>query len=128
MNKANTIVVSVAALAVTLLALPGAAKARAHRHHRPRLEAEGRKHRAKLVNLERLVALGQHITTPVAYSHDEHLDLEIVGRLPLSENLQDPLLGVLVLDRRSLRTFVPAEHVLHWVLQSGLKSSEALRD
>jgi hypothetical protein len=33
MNKANTIVVSVAALAVTLLAFPGAAKARAHRHH-----------------------------------------------------------------------------------------------
>jgi hypothetical protein len=65
------------------------------------------------MNGQRIVALGQHISTPIANSYHEQLDLEIVGRLPLSENLQYPLLGILVLDSRSLRPFEPADHVLH---------------
>src|SRR5439155_10306934 len=72
-----------------------------------------RQHRAELVNRQRIFAVQQHISTSVAYSYNEELDLEIVRRLPLSENLQYPLLGILVLHRRSLRTFEPADHVLH---------------
>src|SRR6266567_2793291 len=69
--------------------------------------------RAYLVNGRRIVAVHQHMPAPLAHAHHEQLDLEISGRLPLSENLQDPLLGILVLRRRSLRTFEPADHVLH---------------
>jgi hypothetical protein len=45
---------------------------------------------------QRLIAIHQHIPTPIAHPHHEQLDLEIGGRLPLSENLQYPLLGILV--------------------------------
>ena len=37
------------------------------------------------MNRQRIVAVQQHISTPVAYSYNKQLDLEIVGRLPLSE-------------------------------------------
>src|SRR6266566_3835847 len=63
---------------------------------------------------ERIGAVHQHMPTPLAHSHDEQLDLEIGGRFPLSENLQYPLLGILILHRRSLWTFEPADHVFHW--------------
>lgn len=46
--------------------------------------------------------------------HYERVDLEICGRLPFSEYLRYPLLGILVLHRRALRAFEPADHVLHW--------------
>ena len=46
--------------------------------------------------------------------HYERLDLEICGRLPFSEYLKYPLLGILVLHRRALRAFEPDDHVLHW--------------
>ena len=36
-----------------------------------------------------IIAIQHHIATPVTHSDDEQLDLEIVGRLPLSENLQN---------------------------------------
>jgi hypothetical protein len=56
-----------------------------------------------------VVAVHQHIPAPVTYAYDKQLDLEIAGRLPLREYLKDPLLRILVFDRRSLRTFGPAE-------------------
>src|SRR6266481_1727537 len=83
-------------------------------NHGSCLEFKSRQGRAELVNGQRIVAVHQHVPTPLAHSHNEQLDLEIGGRLPLSENLQYPLLRILVLRRRSLRTFEPADHVLHW--------------
>src|SRR2546422_8392267 len=50
-------------------------------------------------------------SAPVAHADNEHLDLEIVRRLPLTENLQNALLGVLVLHRRSLRSDVHASQL-----------------
>jgi hypothetical protein len=52
-----------------------------------RLEFKSWQHRAELVNRQRIVAVQQHISTPVAYSDNEQLDLEIFRRLPLSENV-----------------------------------------
>src|SRR6266568_3160259 len=83
-------------------------------NHGSCLEFKSRPGRAYLVNGRRIVAVHQHMPTPLAHSHDEHLDLEIGGRLPLSEYLQYPLLGILVFHRRTLRTFEPADHVFHW--------------
>src|SRR5205809_3603986 len=83
-------------------------------NHGSCLEYKSRPGRAYLVNGRRIVAVHQHMPTPLAHSHNEHLDLEIGGRLPLSENLQYSLLGILVFRRRSLRTFEPANHVFHW--------------
>src|SRR5229473_5595431 len=82
-------------------------------NHGARLEYKSRQHRAELVNRQWIVAIQHHISAPVTHSYYEQLDLEIGGRLPLSENFQYPLLGILVLRRRSLRTFEPADHVLH---------------
>src|SRR5437879_437582 len=79
-----------------------------------RLEYESRKHRTKLVNGHRIVALYQHMATPLADSYHEEFDREIGGRLPLTEYLKDSLLGILVLDGRTLGAFEPADHVLHW--------------
>src|SRR5260221_14336568 len=79
----------------------------------PCFEYKSRECRAELVNGQRIIAVRQHIPSPIAYPHHEQLDLEIVGRLPLSENLQYPLLSILVFHRRSLRTFEPADHILH---------------
>jgi hypothetical protein len=36
--------------------------------------------------------------TPLTHSYHEEFDLEIGGRLPLTEYLKDSLLGILVLD------------------------------
>src|SRR5687768_7686281 len=77
------------------------------RNDRSRLEYESRKHRTKLVNEQRIVTVYQHMATPLPDSDHEKLDLEIGGRLPLTENLEDPLLGVLVLDGRTLRPLEP---------------------
>ena len=79
-----------------------------------RLEYKSRKHRTELVNGHRIVALYQHTSTPLADSYHEEFDPEIGGRLLLTEYLKDSLLGILVLDRRTLRAFKPADHVLHW--------------
>src|SRR6185369_4957082 len=62
-----------------------------------RLEYESRKHRTKFVNRQRIVTVYQHVTTPLTDSHHEEFDLEIGGRLPLTEDLKDPLLDILVL-------------------------------
>ncbi len=70
-----------------------------------RLEYEGRKHRTKLVYGHRIVAFHQHMPTPLADSYHEEFNLEIGGGLPLAEYLEDSLLGVLVLDGRTLRAF-----------------------
>jgi hypothetical protein len=37
------------------------------------------------VNGYRIVAIHQHMPTPLAHAHNEQLDLEIGGRLPLKE-------------------------------------------
>jgi hypothetical protein len=65
------------------------------------------------MNGRRIVAVQQHVAAPVAHADNEQLDLKIAGRL-LRENLKDPLLRILVLYRRLLRTFRPGEHVFHW--------------
>jgi len=65
------------------------------------LEYKGREHRAKLVNRQRIVAFHQHMTTPLAHTYDEKLDLEIGWRLPLTKHLEDPLLGILILYGRT---------------------------
>src|SRR6478672_12321977 len=83
------------------------------RDDRSHLEHERGKHRAELVDGHRIVALHQHVPTPLADSYDEEFDLEIGGRLPLTEYLEDTLLGILVLDGRTLRAFEPADHVFH---------------
>src|SRR5271170_538173 len=82
-------------------------------NHGPRLEYEGRPGGAGLVNGRRIVSVHQHIPTPIAHSYHEQLDLEIGGRLPLGENLEDALLGILVLHGRTLGTFGPGDHVFH---------------
>src|SRR5258708_1746232 len=81
-----------------------------------RVKYECRERRAKLVNRQRIVALHQHMPTPLAHTHDEHLDLELGWRLPLTKNIQDSLLGIFVLHRGTLRAFEPANHVLHPLL------------
>src|SRR3954471_23672256 len=63
------------------------------------LEYESRKHRAELVNGRRIVAVQQHIPTPVPHPYDERLNFEVVGRLPLREDFQYALLRIFVLDR-----------------------------
>src|SRR5258708_20711992 len=78
------------------------------------LEYESGKHRTEFVNGHRVVTFHQHVPTPLADSDHEELDLEIGGRLPLTEYLKDSLLGILVFDGRTLRTLEPADHVLHW--------------
>src|SRR5437867_13038448 len=77
------------------------------------LEYGSRKHRTEFVNSHRIVTFHQHMPTPLADSYYEEFDLEIGGRLPLTEYLKDSLLGILVLHGRTLRTFEPADHVLH---------------
>src|SRR6266852_424436 len=80
-----------------------------------RLEFKCRERRAKLVNRQRIVAVHQHMPTPLAHTHYEQLDLEIGWRLPLTKHIKDSLLGILVLRRRTLRAFEPADHVLHLI-------------
>ena len=58
-------------------------------NHGSCLDFKSRKRRTELVNGQRVVAVQQHIAAPVTHAHDEHLDLEVVWRLPWSEDLQD---------------------------------------
>ncbi len=83
------------------------------RDYRVHLEYECRQHRAKLMNRHRIVAFHQHVPAPLADSYYEKFDLEIGGRLPLTEYLEDSLLGILVFSGRALRAFKPANHVFH---------------
>jgi hypothetical protein len=72
--------------------------------YRVHLEYEGREHRAKLVNGYWIVALHQHMPTPLAHADYEKLDLEIGWRLPLAKHLEDSLLGILILYLAGVRT------------------------
>ena len=63
------------------------------RNHGSGLEFKSRQHRAEFVNRQRIVTVQHHIPTPVARSDNEQLYFEIVGCLPLRENLQYPLSG-----------------------------------
>src|SRR5207302_132983 len=76
-------------------------------------EREGRQHRTELMHFERIVTFHQHIPAPITDANDERLDLEIRGRFPRAEDLQNSLLCIFVLDGRALRTFIPSDHVLH---------------
>src|SRR5216684_1165086 len=58
-----------------------------------RLEFKCRKRRANLVNRQWIVAVHQHMPTPLAHTHYEQLDLEIGWRLPLTKHIKDSLLG-----------------------------------
>src|SRR5713226_5094508 len=51
----------------------------------------------------------------IAHPHYEELDLKIGGCLPLPKYLKDSPLSILVLRRRTLRPFVPADHVFHLI-------------
>lgn len=77
------------------------------------LERERGEHRAELVNRQRVVAFHQHVPAPFTDADHKEVDLEIARRLPLAEDFEDSLLGVLVFDRRTLRTLGPTDHVLH---------------
>ncbi len=68
-------------------------------NHWARLENKCGKHGAELVDRRGIIAIQHHIATPVTHSDDEQLDLEIGWSLPLSENLQNALLGILVFAR-----------------------------
>jgi len=61
-----------------------------------------------------IVAFHEHVPAPFADAHNEDLDFEIGGRLPLRKHFENPLLRILVFQRRSLRTLEPANHVFHW--------------
>jgi hypothetical protein len=80
------------------------------------LEDKRREHGANLVDRYRIIALHQHMTSPLTHAHDEELDLEIGWCFPLSEHFQDSLLRVLILDWRTLRTLKPADYVFHFYL------------
>jgi hypothetical protein len=84
-----------------------------YRNYGARLELECRKHRAELVNRERIVAIDQQISVPIASTNHEELDFEIRCSLPLAKHFKDSFLCVFVLDRGTLRAFVPTDHVLH---------------
>src|SRR6185295_14262280 len=77
------------------------------------LEYESGKHRTEFVNGHRIVTFHQHMPIPLANSYYEEFNLEIGRRLPLTEHLENSLLGILVLHGRTLRAFEPADHVLH---------------
>src|SRR5207237_2983014 len=85
-------------------------------NHGSCLEYKSRPGRAYLVNSRRIIAVHQHMPTPLAHAHHEQLDLEISGCLPLSENLKYTLLGILVFCRRFLRSFESADQVHHQYL------------
>jgi hypothetical protein len=87
--------------------------------HRVHLEYKCREHGAELVNREWIVAFHQHVPTPLAHTYHEKLDLEIGWRLPLAKHLKDSLLGILILYRRTLRAFEPADYVWHVLLLFG---------
>src|SRR4051812_13427417 len=77
------------------------------------LEYECRQHRAKLVDGDGIVAFHQHVPAPFTDSYYEEVDLEIARCLPLTEYLEDALLGIFVFNGRTLRSFEPANHVFH---------------
>ena len=77
------------------------------------LEPERREHRAEFVNRHQIAAFHQHVPAPLADSDHKEVDLEISRRLPLAEDFEDSLLGILVLHRRTLRAFEKADHVFH---------------
>src|SRR2546430_15161244 len=72
------------------------------RDYRVHLEYKCRQHRAKLMNRHRIVAFHQHVPAPLADSYYKKFDLEIGGRLPLTENLDGLALGIFVFNWRSL--------------------------
>jgi hypothetical protein len=63
------------------------------------------------VNRQRIVAVHQQVPASIAHTNHEELDLEIRWRLPLTKYLQDSLLRILVLRRRTLRAFIPTDDV-----------------
>src|SRR5579885_1656587 len=83
------------------------------RDHRMHLEHECREHRAELVNHHRIVAFHQHVPAPFADPDHEKIDFETARGFPLTEDFKDSLLGVLVLDRRTLRALEPADYIFH---------------
>src|SRR5208282_2758339 len=84
-------------------------------NYRTCLHRKCREHRTKLVNRQRIVAVHQQVPAPIAHTNHEELDLEIRWRLPLTKYLQDSLLRILVLRRRTLRAFIPTDHVFHLI-------------
>src|ERR1700687_3762180 len=69
------------------------------------LEYESRQHRAEFVNGHRIITFHQHMPTPLPDSYYEEFDLEIGGRLPLTETLKGSVLGILLLSGGNLRSF-----------------------
>jgi hypothetical protein len=65
---------------------------------RSRLKFEGRKHRAELVHGDRIIAVGQHIATPIPNTDQEQFDLEVGGAFPLAKYIKYPLLRFFIFD------------------------------
>jgi hypothetical protein len=53
-------------------------------NYRVRPKFKCRECRANFVNRQRIVAVNQHVPTPLSHTHHEKLDLEVVWRLPLT--------------------------------------------
>ncbi len=83
------------------------------RNNRMHLEHERRQHLTELVDGHQIVAFHQHMPAPLADPDHKEIDLEIARALPLTEDLKDPLLGVLIFHRRALRPLEPADYVFH---------------
>lgn len=69
------------------------------RNYRARFEYKCGKHEAKTCEHRWDHRNQSSYNTPITHPDNEQLDLEIGGGLPLSENLQNALLGILVLNR-----------------------------
>ena len=78
-------------------------------NHGARLEYKCRQHRAEFVNHSRIVTLHQHVPAPFTHAYNKHFDLEIGRGRPLTEDIKDTLLRILVLDRRTLWAFEPTD-------------------
>ena len=57
-------------------------------NHRTCLELKSGKRRANLVHLQRIIAVHEHVPSPLTHAHDKHLDLEVNGRLPTRRRMR----------------------------------------
>src|SRR5437588_258505 len=80
---------------------------------RPSLEFKGWQHRGELVHFNGVIAIGQHVAAPIANPNYEHLYVETGWFFPFAKHVENSLLRPLVLDCRTLRAFIPGDHVFH---------------
>src|SRR5206468_13107241 len=83
------------------------------RDDRPSLEFKGWQHRGELVYFNRVIAIGEHVAAPISNPNYEHLDVEGGWFFPFAKHIENSLLRPLILHCRTLRAFVPGDHVFH---------------